>query len=352
MLLVAAALGAVGPAEAQQATSAPGGVLTGLVRDSITGTPVAYALVVLEGGNRRVFASEAGRFSLSGLTAGAATLRVQQIGYRAVRLRLVLNTSPESTGLPAVTVLLARQPFVLPDIIVSEDCPNAELAGAENGTILDEAFKNAERLLTLQQDYPYRSAMEQVTVVLDAKNVALTRVVDTIRIDSRRTQSYRKGSVLRLGRSLEWGRPVLREQAMYFQPADLAGNEFRRNHCFWYAGPESVEGFPGYRINFRPLTSVKTPDWAGSLIIDSAAMHLLRSEARLVNLPRSGTAFRSAECAVTYMQFAPTLVHEYRATCTTAQNSRPPTSSVRYWRLLEHAFIERRPENLAQPPPR
>ncbi|MGQ0702122.1 MAG: carboxypeptidase-like regulatory domain-containing protein [Gemmatimonadales bacterium] len=350
IVLAAAMLAAVAKAGAQALIAAPGGVLAGLVRDSISGSPVGYALVVLDGGNQRVFASEAGRFSLSGLASGPVTLRVQQIGYQGVALRLVLDTQAAAPA--ALTVSLVRQPFVLPDVIVSDGCPNAELGAGESGTILDEAFKNAERLLTLQQNYPYRSSMEQVTVILDANNIALTRQVDTIRIDSKTTSSYQKGKVLRYVRSLEWGRPILREHAVYFQPADLAGNEFRRHHCFWYAGPDSVEGFPGYRIDFRPVASVRTPDWAGSLIIDSAAMHILRSDARLVNLPRNGTAFRSAECTVTYVQFAPTLVHEYRATCNTTHNSRPPTSSVRYWRLLEHAFLERRPQGPDQPPPR
>lgn len=347
--LLSAALLAAQVAAAQQTVAAPGGVLTGVVHDSLTGQPVAYALVSSDGSAQRIFASETGRFSLSGLPAGPILVRVQQIGYRAKTIRLVLDTKAAMAG-PGLGVTLVRQPFVLPDVTVTEGCPSAEPGGTDSGTVLDEAFKNAERLLALQQDYPYRSSMEQVTVILDANNIALTRLVDTIRIDSRRAENYRKGKVLRFGRSVEWGRPILREQAMYFQPSDLAGPEFRRNHCFWYAGPDSVEGFPGYRINFRPLTTVKSPDWAGSLIIDSAAMHLLRSEARLVNLPKSGTAFRSAECVVTYVQFAPTLVHEYRATCTTAHNSRPANSSVRYWRLLEHSFIERRPQE-PEPPP-
>ena len=51
---------------------------------SVTGRPVGYALVILLEQDQRVFANEAGRFSLSGLHAGAATLRVQQIGYRPV----------------------------------------------------------------------------------------------------------------------------------------------------------------------------------------------------------------------------------------------------------------------------
>ncbi|HEV8598079.1 MAG TPA: hypothetical protein VGQ69_01820, partial [Gemmatimonadales bacterium] len=55
---------------------APSGTLTGIVRDSMTGGAVGYALVTLVEGNQRVFASEGGRFTLSGLQSGRATLRV------------------------------------------------------------------------------------------------------------------------------------------------------------------------------------------------------------------------------------------------------------------------------------
>src|ERR1041384_3235922 len=66
----------------QQPVRAPGGPLPGVVRDSATGLPVGYALVVVAGHEQRVFATEAGKVTLSGLGGGAVLLRGAPIGDR------------------------------------------------------------------------------------------------------------------------------------------------------------------------------------------------------------------------------------------------------------------------------
>lgn len=326
---------------------APGGVLTGVVQDSALGVPVGYALVILLESNQRVFASEAGRFTLSGLGSGKATLRVQQIGFRALTLSLDVNAaSGAPLGSPALVVRLARQAFVLPEIVVQGDvCSGVEALGAsENGGIIDEAFKNAERLLSLQQAYPYRGAFQRVTVTLDAAYERTGGWVDTIHYDSRTVVSYRKGKVLEAGT-----RRGGREYANYFTTADIAREEFRDSHCFWYAGRDSLDGFTGYRVDFAPTKRIKAADWAGSLLIDSATMRLLRSESHLVNLPKRGTTFGSALCTVLYQETVPTLVQEFQARCVIAQLSRPPSFVVERWLLIDHAFIGRRPDG-SDPP--
>src|SRR5258708_14952045 len=70
-------------AQGQQPVRAPGGTLTGVVRDSATGLPVGYALVVVTGREQRVFATESGKFTLTGLCGGTLALPVQPIGYPA-----------------------------------------------------------------------------------------------------------------------------------------------------------------------------------------------------------------------------------------------------------------------------
>jgi hypothetical protein len=60
--------------------------------------PVGYALLIVVERNLRIFASEAGKFALAGLSAGPITLRVQQIGYRGVSIPLVLDTRGAPAG--------------------------------------------------------------------------------------------------------------------------------------------------------------------------------------------------------------------------------------------------------------
>jgi hypothetical protein len=325
-------------ARAQVAVRAPGGTLTGLVQDSATGRPVGYALVVLVERDQRVFAGESGRFTLTGLGGGAATLRIQQIGYRAITISLTLDArSPVAPGAPGLVVRLARQVFVLPELVVRGDICDGGTPMGEEGTILDEAFKNADRLLTLEREYPFRGSFQRVTTLLDSEYVRTGGWVDTINYDSRELRGYHRGEVL--VRRPRGGA----DDANYFAVSDVAREEFRKSHCFWYAGRDSVEGFPGYRIDFAPTARTKSVDWAGSLLIDSVSMTLLRSEAHLVNLTNNATSFRSALCTVFYKQLAPTLAHEFQARCVISQGSKPPQIVVQRWLLTDFGFIHRTP---------
>ncbi len=344
LALLIGALATTTGAEAQRTVGAPGGVLTGIVQDSVTGQPVGWALVTLVEKDERSFATEAGKFSFSGLGAGRFTLRITQIGYRSRSVPLVVEAGPDTSG--ALVVLLVQQPVQLPEVVTrSDECPvSAEPEGSgESGTILDEAFRNAERMLAVQRPYPYRSRFHHVTAVLDEKRVIQRRTVDTIESKSREITGYQRGRVLVKRRSVDFGRAGLREHANYFQASDLARPEFRQNHCFWFVGPDSVREFPAYRIEFRPIRDVQTTDWAGILQIDSASMHLLRSEAWLVNLPKTGSVFEAARCSALYTQLVPTLVLEFQVHCVAAHNVRPRAFTDDRWTLIERAFVGKKP---------
>jgi hypothetical protein len=336
LLLLAGLLRTV---QAQVAVSAPGGTLRGTVQDSTTGLPVSYALVRVVGGDQRVFASEAGRFTLTGLSAGTRALRIQQIGYRAVTMSVRVDTRAEpAPRTHELVVTLAPQPFALPAIVVQGDrCAGAQTGEGETGTILDEAFRNAERLYALQQAYPFQVTYERVTTLLDSTYSTTGGRVDTVRYDSREVGSYRPGSVLEP--AVSWRE----ETAKHFTVSEIAREEFRSSHCFWYAGRDSVQGSPAYRIDFAPTPAIKSVDWAGTLLLDSTSMRLLRSEAHLVNLPARGTKLRSANCSLLYKPITPTLVDAFQARCAIARVD-PPGIVVERWLLIDHAFLGKRPD--------
>ena len=339
--------GPLRPAQGQLPVHAPGGTLAGMIQDSVTGLPVGYALVILVGKDQRIFAGENGRFTLTGLSSGTAVLRVQQIGYRAVTLTLSVDSRPgPGEATPGLVVSLERQPLVLPPIVVEgAACAGAEPGNDETGTVLDEAFRNAERLLTLERAYPFSTTYQRVTTLLDSTYSRTGGWVDTVSYDSRRQAPYRRGKVLQP--------PVpgiQPEKANYFQTSDIGSREFRESHCFWYAGHDSLPGFAGYRIDFAPAPGIKSVDWAGSLLIDSVTRIMLRSEAHLVNLQAKGTGFRSAVCSVLYRQIVPTLIQVFQARCVNAPNQKPPRVTVERWLLIDHTFLGKRPD--APDPPR
>ena len=333
------------PAQAVR-VPAPGGTLTGTVQDSASGQPIGYALVVLANPALRVFASEGGRFVLSGVVQGRTTVRVQQIGYRAVTLSLDVDINAGPAGAPGLVVRLARQIFQLPEIVVEGDVCSGERerSGYAEDGLLGEVYKNAERLFTLQEDYPFEETYQETTARYDTSGTPIDGRVDTGRYVSRRILRYERGHVtVREG-------PYRVESALYFQPSDLARNEFRRTHCFWYAGNDSVAGAVAYHFEFAPLKSVKSIDWAGSLFIDSVNMVLVRSEAHLVNLTRRNSSFLAASCTLAYRQVVPTLVTPEQARCVSHHEAKSPYTTVARWLLINFRFLGRTPSGPESPP--
>lgn len=345
-LLLVLVLVAASRLPGQTLVRAPGGTLVGLVRDSASGEPVGYALVVLEGKDQRVFASEAGRFTLTGLGGGAARIRVQQIGYRARILSLQVNTRQETGGEPGLVVDLTRHALVLPEIVVEGsscfELPEVGVFAPEASGIIGQAFANAERILTLERKFPFLLEYQRVVTLLDSTYNRIDGRVDTIRRDSRTYVPYRAGKVFDRP-----GTPM--EKVAIFTSSDIAGSEFQKTHCFWYGGRDSVEGFPGYRIDFAPRPEVKSADWAGSILIDSASMILLRTEARLVNIP-SGTNFYSAICTLFYQPILPSLPQEFQTRCVSSQKRRPPHYRVERWLLVNRRFVGKTPLQPSLPP--
>ena len=335
------------PALAQIRAIAPGGTLTGIVRDSATGEPVSYALVGLVGRSQQGFASEAGRFTLTNVPAGAALLRIQQIGYRGVTLTLVVVRRAASLpGAQELVVTLVRRPLVLPELVAHGDaCLGMQQAGEaapEGGTILDEAYKNAERILALEQRFPFVLDYQLHVTVLDSSYTPIEGGIDTVRRDSRSYASYRAGQVLdRAGTRFE--------RVNAFTTSGIAGEEFQRTHCFWYAGRDSMGGIPGYRIDFAPRPDVRSVDWAGSILVDSASMSLLKAEARIVNVPARGTGFLSVVCTIFYRPILPSLPQEHEAKCVSAHRGPPRQFRVERWLLVNRTFVGRQPG--ASPPP-
>jgi hypothetical protein len=340
LLLFLLALRAI-PGEAQLPVAARQGILDGVVRDSATGEPVGYALVELLGGGEPVFATAAGRFRLTGVRPGLVDLRIRQIGYHPLILRLRVETGAAAGAAPAeFSVSMRRRPLVLPDLITQGDaCPGLREAGAlapEGGTVIEEAWQNAERIHTLERAFPFVLHYQLVTTVLDSSFGRIGGGIDTIRRDSRTAAPYRAGRVVeRAGTRLE--------RVNAFTTSDIAGEEFQRTHCFWYAGPDSVAGFSGFRIGFAPRPAVRTVDWAGSILVDSASMSLRQAEARLVNLPTRGLEVLSVVCTIFYQPILPSLPQEHQARCVSTRRGPPRRILVERWLLVNREFTGRTP---------
>lgn len=125
MLLWALPFGA--PAAAQPGPRV-GTQLTGRVTASPDGSPLAFAIVTIEGSTLRSTTDSTGRFRLLGVPAGPQVLRVQRIGYALRRVDLIVPP----TGVLEQDVVLARNALLLEGVRVVAD--PAGRAQGESGT--------------------------------------------------------------------------------------------------------------------------------------------------------------------------------------------------------------------------
>ena len=110
-LILCAASASPSKAETAQATIIEGGVV-----DRITGEAVSGAIISIDGSNTRTTSSAIGRFELSGISAGANTLRIEAPGYLTMRVPSLQVTAGATIELE---IELERTPNIFEQIQVT-----------------------------------------------------------------------------------------------------------------------------------------------------------------------------------------------------------------------------------------
>ena len=93
-LFVFMLLGLLAPV--QRAAAQATGTVRGTVIDSASRQPVSGAQVQLIGTNRTTFTDASGVYTIAGVPAGSATLRVQRIGF--AQRSVTVNVDPGTTA--------------------------------------------------------------------------------------------------------------------------------------------------------------------------------------------------------------------------------------------------------------
>ncbi len=342
-------------AGAQTRVVIPGGALHGAITNAVGQAGLSYALVTVVGADRRAFANEQGRFLITGLKPGPDRVRVQQIGYAPVEIDVFLvEPGRDPGGSEQLVIAPGAKIQVLPDLVVSAEglrryqqpqgciAPAGAITGGAAELVIDQAVTNADRILAVEQVYPFIVTFEHVREAYDSVERLQARWIDTIAINSAKRDGYHRGMVL--ARRWLWAP----RDAVYFTMGDVARKEFQQAHCVWCLGPDSTEGLSTHRIDFEPAPRVKTADWAGSLQFDRETFQLVRSDARLVQIEPGDHRLESALCAVRYGGEIPTIVHEQLALCLTGTSRPAPATTRVIYRAIATRWLGARP---GDPPP-
>ena len=104
---------------------AQGRTITGSVRDSLTGAPIAGARIGVQGSAVAVSPNAAGQFELLNAPAGDVTLLVRAVGYRRQEVRV-------PAGVSTVDISLGRDVFKIEEIVVTGAATGVERRNLAN----------------------------------------------------------------------------------------------------------------------------------------------------------------------------------------------------------------------------
>lgn len=164
------------------------GVVRGRVADAATTLPVAEAIVIAGGETVRTGAT--GRFTVTGLPAGAISLHVRRLGYAAAEVPVMVTP-----GAPVdVEITLAPLPVALEAVAAQSAAPVLTLSGEEvrrRGATLAEALDGWQGVVVVRRGSGSAAApiirgstADEVLVLVDGVplNDPLTAVADLSRI--------------------------------------------------------------------------------------------------------------------------------------------------------------------------
>jgi len=260
------------PLVAQRAT------LWGVILAHESKEPLAYSIVALPALGRESFTTDSGAFVFGELPVGPLLLKVRRLGYTPADITINVTA-----GMDTVRIELSRIAVRLGAVIVRAypPCTNPGVPAAKDttlATVFSQLHMNADQYRVLSDQYPFISATE-VTMSHKAIRAGITSDSKAlVAVDSRRQWQYRPGSVVTLLRGGYWFNiPTI---------VHFADVRFIAEHCFYYAGLDTINEFPVVRIDFDAAEHIKAPYVSGSLYLDPESFEIRRSVLRLTQMPR------------------------------------------------------------------
>jgi len=271
------------------------------VSDSLSGQKIANADITDLRSGIHKSTDVGGEARLAWPADGVLSIRVRQIGFTPATRELRRDDRVASN---TVGIALSRVRYVLPRVTTEDRTACATATDSTSAQLsvmtLEQIRLGAELYAQFRKAYPFRAQVIRRTATLDP-NGKVTRMVDS------------KEQV----NSEDWGNPYRACDVVESTPfgfsipilflETLAEPEFWRNHCFVARGVEAWNGSRAIRLDFEPALNIRSADWEGSALIDSATSVLVRLDFRLARLNESSRP-RRLEGYTTFVSPLPYLV--------------------------------------------
>jgi hypothetical protein len=262
---------------------------------------------VLTNKGQDAFADAQGFFRLARLEPGTYSVRARQIGYSPKDTTIIIARGASVTGL---TFRLAPIALPLPSIVVKPGaCVNPGVPDSATDPALAGVFaqvrENVDRFRIVLDEYPFRYARQDSAVFRPKNGADHTLLVDTALYESRARKVYRVGQVLFTEPDAH-GKPV---QYMFLPSfPDLADSSFLATHCWTWGGVGTLGGRstdPMLIVHFVPADSIRTPDVAGSIYLDSTRLVVRRATYRLTKESVARPPVIGLTVTTSYREFVP-----------------------------------------------
>ncbi len=288
---------------ASPSTESRAPVLLVRVLDSSSRQPLVNAEVIDRASGLDRFTNEHGEARLLWPPSGHLRLRVRQIGFQFAERELTRGTSAASE-VDTITFALPRVKYVLPDVVIKESTHCVADADSASRTlsiaVLEQLRLSAERYEAFRKAYPFHLTVLRRTVDFGSDGKARNMREHNEETDSELwTERYAPGNIIsrhQLGFSI----PILFLES-------LADPGFWDHHCFVVRGVESKDSSRMVRMEFSVTADTKSPDWEGSVLVDSATSVLKRVTFRLSGLRDDDTP-RRLEGYTTFASPSPFIV--------------------------------------------
>ena len=345
---------------AQVANADPLVVLAGVVVAKEDGAPLGYSVVSIpalgEIGRER-YTTPQGAFAFPGLPAGMHRLRVKHLGYspRDVDVQVTPGRTELRVELTRIALRLAAVRVVAREECTSPGPPNPTLV-PEFATLFEQVRQNAERLRLLMERYPYRYFVERS--FFDQLRNGESRFVatDTVGFQSDHGWRYRPGRMI--STVVEGHR---REYLMNLPTlVDVVDSAFLANHCFRYAGTDTVGGRTLVRVDFYAAKWLRGPDVDGAVYLDTATFQIRAARVALTRPPALLRGVQGMTATTIFEEVVPSIPIPSYVTGTKILRSRAgpraPVSAIETQTLLGVRFVRDLPGSPTgtptPPPPR
>jgi hypothetical protein len=329
-------------------------VLAGVVVAMEDGAPLGYSVVSIpalgELGRER-YTTAQGTFAFPGLPAGAHHLRVKHLGYapRDVEVRLTQARTELRVELTRVALQLATVRVVAREECTKPGPPDSTLS-PEFATLFEQVRQNADRLRLLVDRYPYRYFVERS--FFDHLRNGESRLVSTDTVGFRSDHGWR----YRPGQMISTVLDGRRREYMMNLPSlvDVVDSAFLANHCFRYAGTDTLSGRTLLRVDFYAAKRLRVPDVDGAVYLDTATYQIRGARVALTRPPALLRGVQGMTAITVFEEVVPSIPIPSYVTGTKILRSRPgprvPVAAIETQTLLQVRFVRDLPGSPAGPP--